>query len=100
MVVIRLARGGRKNTPFYRITVAEKSAAVKGNFIERIGLYKPNMGKNEFTLDRVRYDYWVSKGAQPTPRVKLLVKNAGQGKPAKPKKAKAETTEAAAPAAG
>ena len=38
---IRLARGGAKKRPFYRIVVAEASAPRDGRYVERVGTYNP-----------------------------------------------------------
>lgn len=76
MVTIRLARHGGKKTPFYHVTVAEKSAKRDGRFVERIGFYNPvARGKEEkVRLDAARLDYWLSTGARPTERVQQLAK--------------------------
>ena len=75
MVVIRLARGGRKKSPFYSVVVASQRSPRDGNFIEKIGHYCPLGTDKGCKLDKVRYDHWVSKGAQPTDRVKSLYQN-------------------------
>ena len=76
MVVIRLSRGGSKKRPFYRFTVAESHRARDGAFIEKLGFFNPGAKGREETirvaLDRI--DFWVSQGAQMSPRVKKLVK--------------------------
>jgi len=76
MVVIRMARGGAKNRPFYNIVVADSRMPRDGRFIERIGFYNPKSAENEpryrIALDRVAH--WVSKGAQPSDAVKKLIK--------------------------
>jgi small subunit ribosomal protein S16 len=76
MVVIRLARGGAKNRPFYNIVVADSRMPRDGRFIERIGFYNPKASGPEvpfrIALDRVAH--WVSKGAQASDAVKKLVK--------------------------
>jgi small subunit ribosomal protein S16 len=76
MVVIRLSRTGAKRRPFYKITVADSRNARDGRFIERVGFYNPiASGKEEaLRLDLERVEYWISKGAQPTDRVKQLVR--------------------------
>jgi small subunit ribosomal protein S16 len=38
---IRLARGGSKKRPFYRLVVAENTAPRDGRFVERLGSYNP-----------------------------------------------------------
>ena len=76
MVVIRMARGGAKNRPFYNIVVADSRMPRDGRFIERIGFYNPKSAENEpryrLALDRVAH--WVSHGAQPSAAVKKLIK--------------------------
>ena len=80
MVVIRLARGGAKKRPFYHLTVADKRNARDGRFIERVGFYNPVARGNEerLNLNQERIDYWLDKGAQPSPRVSTLLKLAAQ----------------------
>jgi small subunit ribosomal protein S16 len=78
MIAIRLARHGAKKTPFYHITVAEKSARRDGRFVERLGFYNPvAKGSGErLRLDLERVDYWLAVGARPTDRVRDLIKQA------------------------
>ncbi len=78
MVVIRLARLGAKKRPKYRVTVADSRYFRNGRFIEVIGHYNPNPRgqEQEVTLDLEKVRDWVSKGAQPTDRVKTLIKKA------------------------
>jgi small subunit ribosomal protein S16 len=74
MVVIRLSPGGKKHTPVYRIQVAEKGAKLTGRFLEKIGAYKPGKTNGYFNINEERLQYWVSKGAQPSERLKTLLK--------------------------
>ena len=76
MVRIRLARGGRKKKPFYRVVVAESSSPRDGRFIEKVGTYDPMTEPFtlNFKLDRI--DYWLSVGAQPSDTVKRLIVHA------------------------
>ena len=76
MVVIRLALGGAKKRPFYRVVVADSRNARDGRYIERIGHFNPRaQGQEErLRLDIERVQHWVSKGAQLSQRVKSLVK--------------------------
>lgn len=69
---IRLARGGSKKRPYYRVVIAEASAPRDGRFVEKVGTYNPLVAKDHpdrirLVEDRVRY--WLSVGAQPTDRV-------------------------------
>lgn len=78
MVVIRLARLGAKKRPKYRVTVADSRFFRNGRFIEVVGHYNPNPRgqEQEVTLDLEKVKSWVGKGAQPTDRVKTLIKKA------------------------
>ena len=78
MVVIRLARGGAKGRPFYRVVVADQRCPRDGRFIERLGFFNPLATENEqkISIDLDRLNYWVGVGAQPSPRIKFLVKEA------------------------
>jgi len=78
MVTIRLARGGSKKRPFYHLVVADSRRARDGRFIERLGFFNPvARGQEEpLRIDLARFDEWVGKGAQPSDRVKSLVKQA------------------------
>lgn len=76
MVVIRLSRGGAKKRPFYHIVVADKRRPRDGRFIESVGYFNPiACGKDiRLKMNIERVQYWVSKGAQPSDRVKHLIK--------------------------
>ncbi len=77
---IRLARGGAKKRPFYRIVVAEASSPRDGRYVERVGIYNPMVPKDHnqrLSLNGERINYWMSKGAQPTERVHKMLAKAG-----------------------
>ena len=77
---IRLARGGAKKRPFYRIVVAEASSPRDGRYVERVGTYNPMVPKDHeqrITLNNERISFWMSKGAQPTERVQKMLASAG-----------------------
>lgn len=78
MVVIRLARVGSTHRPKYRVMVADSRRWAKGKFIEILGHYNPNPQGNDpgLKLDVEKANEWIAKGAQPTPRVKSLLKQA------------------------
>ena len=78
MVTIRLARHGAKKSPFYHITVADRSSTRDGRFVERVGFFNPvAKGQAEvLRLDLERVDYWIGVGAQPSERVAKLIKQA------------------------
>lgn len=78
MVKIRLARGGAKKRPFYHVVATDKRSARDGRFIESLGFFNPVARGNEerLRLDLDRVDYWVGAGAEPSDRVKSLIKEA------------------------
>jgi small subunit ribosomal protein S16 len=77
---IRLARGGSKKRPFYRIVAADSRMPRDGRFIEKLGTYNPLLPKDSeerviMDLDRVKY--WLGEGAQPTDRIVRMLEAAG-----------------------
>ena len=77
-VRIRLKRVGTRNTPVYRIVVADNRSPRDGKFIEEIGTYEPlKRGENvKFDLERAKY--WVGKGAQPSDTVASFIRKASR----------------------
>ena len=77
---IRLARGGTKKRPFYRIVATDSRMPRDGRFIEKLGTYNPLLPKDsedriKMDLDRVKH--WLDQGAQPTDRVARFLEAAG-----------------------
>lgn len=60
---IRLMRVGKKGKPSYRIVVMDKRKKRNGAYLEKIGFYNPLTNPPTITIDRVRFDYWLSKGS-------------------------------------
>ena len=101
---MRLARGGSKKRPYYKIVVADARAPRDGKFIERIGSYNPLLAKddaNRIILDGERAKHWLAAGAQPTDRVarfldvtgvkeRAVKVNAKKGEPGQKAKDRAE----------
>ena len=81
MVIIRLARGGAKKTPFYNLVVADSRNRRDGRFIERVGFYNPSAkaGAEALRVDQVRVTFWQSQGAQLSDTVARLVKFHAKG---------------------
>jgi small subunit ribosomal protein S16 len=108
---IRLARGGAKKRPFYRIVVAEAASPRDGRYVERVGTYNPMVPKDHeqrLVINGERISFWLSKGAQPTERVHKMLAAAGlmaapvirdQPKKSAPGQKRAEREAAAAEAA-
>jgi len=79
-VAIRLARGGSKKRPYYKVVVSDVRAPRDGKFIERVGSYNPLLAKDNperVKLDTDRVKHWLSVGAQPTDRVHRFLDAAG-----------------------
>jgi small subunit ribosomal protein S16 len=77
---IRLARGGSKKRPFYRIVAADSRMPRDGRFIEKLGVYNPLLPKDSeerIKMDAERIQYWIGQGAQPTDRVARMLEAAG-----------------------
>ncbi|MDF1856722.1 30S ribosomal protein S16 [Pseudooceanicola sp.] len=111
---IRLARGGSKKRPFYRIVAADSRMPRDGRFIEKLGTYNPLLPKDSeerVKMDIERVQYWLGQGAQTTDRVARMLEAAGvtekktrsnpkKGEPGKAaqERAAAKAAKAAAPA--
>lgn len=78
-----MKRVGTKNTPAFRIVVADSRSPRDGKFIEEIGTYNPLKKGDNFTLKMERAQYWLSKGAQPSDTVASFIKKLGKA-PAAP----------------
>ena len=77
---IRLARGGAKKRPFYRIVVADIRSPRDGRFIEKLGRHNPMLPKDHeerVVLNEDRVKYWLGVGAKPTDRVHRMLAAAG-----------------------
>ena len=77
---IRLARGGAKNRPYYRVVVADSRMPRDGRYIERVGSYNPMLehgDENRLVIREDRVKHWLSVGAQSTDRVQRLLAQAG-----------------------
>ena len=90
---IRLARGGSKKRPFYRIVAADSRMPRDGRYIEKLGTYNPLLPKDSeerVKMDMDRVKYWLGEGAQPTDRISRMLEAAGvleKKERANPKKA-------------
>jgi len=109
---IRLARGGSKKRPFYRIVAADSRMPRDGRYIEKLGTYNPLLPKDSeerVKMNMERIQYWLSEGAQPTDRISRMLEAAGaldkkerinmkKGEPGKKAKERAEEKAAKATA--
>ncbi|MFA6963795.1 MAG: 30S ribosomal protein S16 [Patescibacteria group bacterium] len=77
MLKIRLTRVGKKNSPAYRVVVAEQKKAVQRKFIEILGNYNPVLKPKQLVIDKERALFWMSQGAQPSDTVNNLMVDLG-----------------------
>lgn len=79
-IKIRLARGGSKKRPFYRIVAADSRMPRDGRFVEKLGTYNPLLPKDSedrVKMDMERVQYWLGEGAQVTDRIARMLEAAG-----------------------
>lgn len=89
MIKLRLARGGRKNVPFYRIVATNSTSPRDSKFLEKLGTFNPlanDSDEKKIVIDKERIEHWLSVGAIPSERVakfliSLGVKGAEKHKP-------------------
>ena len=77
---IRLARGGSKKRPFYRVVAADSRMPRDGRYVEKLGTYNPLLPKDSeerVKLDMERVNYWLGEGAKPSDRVARFLEAAG-----------------------
>ncbi|MDG1407701.1 MAG: 30S ribosomal protein S16 [Octadecabacter sp.] len=77
---IRLARGGSKKRPFYRIVAADSRMPRDGRYVEKLGTYNPLLAKDaedRVVMNMERVQYWLGEGAQPTDRISRFLEAAG-----------------------
>jgi small subunit ribosomal protein S16 len=87
-VVIRMKRTGRKNRPFYRISVADSRDPRDGRTLEALGHYDPIASKPEMQLqiDLERAKHWIERGARPSETVASILARLGVRPAPKPKR--------------
>jgi small subunit ribosomal protein S16 len=77
MVKIRLMRVGKRKQPSFRVVVADSRSPRDGRIIEAIGHYHPRSDPSVIDIDSERALHWLSKGAQPSDSVKVLLQITG-----------------------
>ena len=90
-VRIRLARGGTKKRPVYRIVAINSRSARDGRYLEDVGIYDPTQRPERIELKTERVEHWLKVGAKPSETVSMIIKRAkkqaaGAAAPAKPAK--------------
>ncbi len=77
MLVFRLSRTGKKKQPFFRLVVQDKKHDPWSPAVEVVGNINPRLEKKDAVLNKERIEYWLSKGAQPSPTVHNLFVDLG-----------------------
>ncbi len=77
MVKIRLTRKGARNSPFYRVVIADSRSPRDGRFIESLGYYDPTENPRVVRLNAERARHWLELGAEPSGTVKSLLRQQG-----------------------
>jgi small subunit ribosomal protein S16 len=72
-VVIRLSKTGKRGESRYRVVVTEKRYRRDGEPIETLGWYEKRAKNEDKDINKERYDYWISKGAKPSPTVEKIL---------------------------
>jgi small subunit ribosomal protein S16 len=109
-VRLRLARGGTKKRPIYRLVATRASSPRDGRFLEKLGTYNPLLpsdAEDRVVLNEERVRYWLGNGAKPSDRVARFLDGAGitqntvhlRGTGKRAKEIEAKKAEAAAEAA-
>ncbi len=83
-VRIRLKRIGTKNSPVFRLVVADGRSPRDGKFLEEIGTYNPLKAGENFTVNLERANYWIGVGAKPSETVASMIKKATKAAAAAP----------------
>lgn len=76
MLAIRLQRLGRKGLPVYRLAVQESQRhPSSGRVVAYVGSYNPHTKEANIQVEAAQK--YLDNGAQPTPRIVKLLKDAG-----------------------
>lgn len=78
-VRIRMKMMGRKHRPFFRICAVDARNPRDGRVLEELGTYDPMVSDTDARalLKSERIAYWLGVGAQPSLKVKTLIKKYG-----------------------
>lgn len=79
-VRIRMKKLGRLHRPFYRICAMDSRAPRCGRVLQELGTYDPMVPETDarVVLDVEGVEKWLAVGAQPTPKVAVLIKKYGK----------------------
>jgi small subunit ribosomal protein S16 len=86
-VVLRLSRAGTHKAPFYHVVATDSRAPRDGRYLEDVGIFDPTRTPERIELKTDRIEHWLKAGAQPSPRVAMVIRKAKKAQPAAEKKA-------------
>ena len=78
MLMIRLRRGGAKQSPVYRVVVSDSRKDTQADYLDQVGFYNPNVEPPEIRLDLEKVEKWQSQGAGVSETVQSLIRKAQQ----------------------
>ena len=76
-VKLRLQRHGKKGKPFYWIVAADARSKRDGKFLEKLGIYNPNVNPAIIELNVEGAVKWLQNGAQPTDTSRAILSYKG-----------------------
>ncbi len=76
-VRMRLTRIGGKKDPVWRVVVADQRSPRDGRVIEIVGQYNAQTNPSTIKVDEEKIREWLSRGAQPTPSVRKILRTQG-----------------------
>lgn len=77
MLRMRLTRMGAKKRPSYRVIVTDSGAPRDGRHVDIVGFYDPMTSPTTINIDTDRAVQWLRHGAEPSDRVRILLRHAG-----------------------
>jgi small subunit ribosomal protein S16 len=77
MLKIRLTRTGKKNSPSYRIVVANRRSKRDGESLAILGFYNPRTTPRTIEYNKDEAKKWMAEGAIPTDTVRYLFEKTG-----------------------
>ncbi len=76
--VIRMKRGGRTHSPYYRIVVQDARSRTRGNELDILGVYHPCARPEPVSeVDVHKALDWLRKGAQPSDTARSVLSKLG-----------------------
>jgi len=76
--VIRLKRGGRTHSPYYRVVVTDSRGKITGRVIDELGFYHPcARPEPKVEVNEEAALSWLSKGARPSDTVRKILSKKG-----------------------